>query len=650
MSKQLLKNSLRIGLLLLTASVMASSARLSAQEPGSQKADLILTNGKILTVDNAFSTAEAVAVGGQKILAVGPAADIAKLSGPSTQVIDLKGKTVVPGLIDSHRHSYAYSEGAYGGLFGPEALHRYPVDWRGVRTKEDAVNQIKGLMDKYKFKPGQWIYFVNELQFIGAEGGTQEQAKILYNELNQWELDKVTPNNPVVMSLGIPDFNGFLVNKKAMDYLWGKHSAFIKKNGRFWIDAAGRPDGHLEPPAARLVLPFTYDRPAETLAAIYKNDIQEASSMGLTTVVTRLPQDSLGAYKLLESKGELNQRIGYGVIEAFGSTMDLKTPGGLKQYAQQIGTGTEKIWITGTGPTAVDGSTSRACTNQKRTGTYTVIDSWFPVGQCHMDSEYKGSPSRAASITGNYYRDWTVASGRDGVRFANTHVAGDRAVGLLLTVMDQVQKQYGPNSTHNWAFDHCDMVDPADFKRMGRLGVTMSCYVQNSVNRSAQIADAYGEKVANTFASPLKSMLDNGVKVVLESDSNTYVWTDIQAAIVRKDRNGKVWGPQERVDRPTALRMYTRWAADYALKGDIIGSIEPGKLADMVVLDQDYLTVPAENIGNLQPQLTVFDGRIVYLHPQFAKESNLQTPGATVATYKDLIARRKRMTNYSGGG
>ena len=104
------------------------------------------------------------------------------------------------------------------------------------------------------------------------------------------------------------------------------------------------------------------------------------------------------------------------------------------------------------------------------------------------------------------------------------------------------------------------------------------------------------------------------------------------------------------MDRPTALKMYTRWAADYALKGDQLGSTEPGKLAGLVVLDQDYLTVPGDDIGKLQPQLTLFDGRIVYVHPQFAQEYNLKPSGATIATYKDLIARRKRMTNYSGGG
>src|SRR5262249_47054326 len=135
-----------------------------------QNADLILQNGKILTVDNNFSVAEAVAISGNKILAVGANAEVTKLAGRSTQVIDLKGRTVTPGLVDTHRHMYAQAEGTYGGMFKAEDLHRYNIDWRGVRSKDDVLNQIKNYMDQYKFKPGQWIYFVNELQFFTRDG------------------------------------------------------------------------------------------------------------------------------------------------------------------------------------------------------------------------------------------------------------------------------------------------------------------------------------------------------------------------------------------------------------------------------------------------------------------------------------------------
>ena len=274
------------------------------------------------------------------------------------------------------------------------------------------------------------------------------------------------------------------------------------------------------------------------------------------------------------------------------------------------------------------------------------------MGQCHMDNEYRGSPKRAAAVSDNYFHNWVLASGRDGVRFANVHVAGDRAVGTLLNSVDQIQKQYGPQATKNWAFDHCDMVNPADYKRLARTGIIMSCYVMVSVNGSERIAQAYGDKVANTYPSPLKSMLDAGVHVVLESDSNSYIWQDLETAVDRTDRKGKVWGPQERIDRPTALKMFTILGAQYMLKGDKLGSLETGKTADIVVLDKDYLTVPTDAIKTIEPQLTIFDGKIVYVHSKFADEYNLKPAGAIISTYKDLIAQRKSREGGTamGGG
>jgi len=229
-------------------------------------------------------------------------------------------------------------------------------------------------------------------------------------------------------------------------------------------------------------------------------------------------------------------------------------------------------------------------------------------------------------------------------------VAGDRATGLMLNNIEQIQKQYGKNATKGWALDHCDMVNPSDFKRIAADGVTMSCYVRASVYRSGQIAVAYGDKVANTFPSPLKSMLDAGGKVVLESDSNTYIWEDIETAITRKDHNGKVWAPQERVDRPTALKMFTNWAAIYVLKGDVLGTIEPGKTADLLVLDKDYLTVPAESIHTIQPDLNIFDGKIRYVRAPFAEEYNLRPSGALISTYADLAKQRKPREGGVGFG
>ncbi len=366
--------------------------------------------------------------------------------------------------------------------------------------------------------------------------------------------------------------------------------------------------------------------------------------MGLTAVSSRMPQDSLEAYQWLESQDKLTYRIGYGVIEAFGNVTDLEI--GLKEWAAKIGTGSDKIWITGVGPTAIDGASSRQCTDQKRTGSYTPIDSWFPMGQCHTDIEYRGAVGRSAPIRENYFANWVVGSGREGVRFANTHVAVDRATSNMLNFAEQLQQQYGKDATKNWAFDHCGMVNPKDFERIARLDIMMSCYALISVTRAPGMAEAYGDEIAHTFPSPIKRMLDAGVKVVLESDSDSFLWDDIEIAITRKDRSGKVWGPDERVDRPTALKMITNWAADYFLRGDQIGSIETGKFADLVVLDKDYLTVPADEISELRPQVTVFDGKMVFLHTDFAEEYNLRPAGATISTYEEIIEQRQSRSQW----
>ncbi len=164
------------------------------------------------------------------------------------------------------------------------------------------------------------------------------------------------------------------------------------------------------------------------------------------------------------------------------------------------------------------------------------------MGQCHTDIEYKGSPRRAANITKNYYRDWVMNAGRDGVRFANTHVAGDRATGNMLNFIEQLQQQYGANATKDWGLDHCDMVNPKDFARIAKTRVFMSCYILVSIRGSAAIARAYGEQVANVYPSPLNSMLKAGGRIVLESDSGSYIWQDIRAAVTRKDGTGKVLG------------------------------------------------------------------------------------------------------------
>jgi len=271
------------------------AAMVRAQQP----ADVILHSGKILTVDKNFTIAQAIAIRGKEIAAIGSDDQVLALAGPNTKKIDLKGRTVIPGLIDTHNHIHDYSENNYGGYIGNDGLLAYPVDWRAVTTLKDVLDQVSGQIQVHKIKPGEIVYFAS--RGLG-EQAAEEQSKILFDQLNRYELDKAAPNNGVVMALGFPNANGLLVNSMVLNKLFAEHGNFLKSNGRFWVDSSGKPEGHLEAPAVRLALDVLPKPPAENVAPIYKMYAEELNAEGVTTISTRLPEYAIAAFKLLIEK------------------------------------------------------------------------------------------------------------------------------------------------------------------------------------------------------------------------------------------------------------------------------------------------------------------------------------------------------------
>lgn len=596
----------------------------------SQPADLILRNAKVLTVDKDFSIAQAIAIRGNRVASVGTNEAVSALAGPNTRVMDLKGKTVIPGLVNAHVHINDEAETNYGGLVGFERLKTYPLNWAAVYSVDDIVNQITQVFERYKFKPGEWVYFATK-----GSGITKAAAQLMMGDLTRWQLDKATPNNPIVIGMNWPNYNGVLVNSKAIDILWAQHEPALKKYGRFWVDANGRPDGHLEPPSNRYALDLLPDPAPEDIGPLYKMYAEELNAAGITSISVQFPRYAINAVKYMENKGDWNNlRFGYGLATEFGTISDLAGDPRLKELGQQMNKGSEMFWIVAATPTSIDGSGSRACAGPQRQTTVGDIDKWYPVGQCSMDSEFNGGGT-SAKISGNYYREWLIAGARNGFRMANVHAAGDRSVKLTINLIEELQRQMGPQAGRGWALDHCRMVDPADIPRAAKVGMFFSCAPSLGSDSEAK---AYGPQVAEAYPSPVKTMLKNGINVSVDSGG----FETLERFVVRKDRSGRVWGAPEKLTKAEALRVFTQNGANYMLRGDKFGSLEPGKFADLVVLDKDYMAMPDEQIHTLEPQMTMVNGKIVFAHPGFVAEQNLaREPGMVVATLKELEARRK---------
>ena len=609
-----------------------------------QTADTVLHNGKVLTVDSNFSTAEAVAVRGNRIIAVGTDDDVLSLAGSNTLRIDLKGKSVVPGFINTHVH--LESVGAYGRELGVRKTRRFPLNVRGMTNKDEVLEHIRDVMAAFQFEPGEWVFFV--------PNWTAGQASIIFDELNANELDKAAPNNPIVVRTGMTQQNINLVNGVAIEKLWDKYGLFLETYGRYWIDANGEPSGILEPPASRIPFEdqeFAIGPKAEDVAPYYRKLlIENYSSLGVTTLSGSLNTSTVAAYQWLDERDEMPLRYAYGAMAAFHPGADLS------EYP--LGGGTDNVFISSMSARATDGGGVRMCIslprnndalvagalqNENSSDMNRVAAQWFPRGQCDLDMEYSGG-LRGARLKGNYFVEWYNQLAEADSRPANAHVSGERSVTMMIDAWERIEESK-PGAVKGWAFDHCNLVNPQDLPRAAKLELMFSCSPSNAVasdvTRGARSPlVAFGPEVLHTFASPFKSMADQGINVSMEVEGGPGWWDGMEILITRKDKDGKVWGPDERLDRQTALTIATQNGANYILKGDELGSIETGKFADLVILDRDYMTVPAEEISETRPLMTMMGGKIVFLRTDFSNEHGLKPAGAEISTFEELQARR----------
>jgi predicted amidohydrolase YtcJ len=585
------------------------------------EADLVIYNGKIMTLNSpdpkSFQTAQAAAIYDGKFVAVGSTDEVMAFAGAKTQKIDLEGRTVLPGLVETHAHIYNY------------AAHWFPKDQAQVEesdppitytNKADFLAQLRTLA--LKKKPGEWIV-------MGPRGGMGGVVVDLQQGVvTLADMDKAAPNNPVHLHWNVT-VEG-LVNSKALNPLLERYPK-IKGVKR---DAKGNPTGRVTG-VANLTLWYEFwpQVPAEQIGPYYKMEMDEIAREGLTTVSTRLQPNHLSGYSWIHSHGELPVRMAYTLEAAARSEITpavesriigLQGGGGNNFW----GAGDDKLWMIGITVDSIDSVAGLAGSCVRKAFPREAIN--FPLWKY----QFYGPNGTCRLMESANYNDIDVLryAAKYGFRVAAVHVSGDRAVDQYLDAMEELSKDYPQIIEQRWGIDHCQVVHEDQAQRARKYKPMFSCGPTflwgGDKGAVGAFALVYNEKEAGDAVIPFRRFLNNGLVPVMELDSHGFhPFLALQIIINRKDQNGKVWGPDQALTRIEALYTYTRWASQYLLKENFLGSIEPGKAGDFIVLDKDYLTVPEDEIGRIDPLLTVMAGKVTYSEPKFAASHSLPTVG-----------------------
>ncbi|MBI3940002.1 MAG: amidohydrolase family protein [Acidobacteria bacterium] len=548
-------------------------------------ADLVLYNGKVITVDEKFAIAPAIALRDRRVLAVGESARILKMAGPKTRKIDLAGRSIVPGFVNPH--SFFVAGGV--GRTRPLKAHEPDAYLRELKEKIDAT------------KPGEWVWV------------EADRVPALVYGLNAKLLDSIAPNNPVRVNF---DTSWSVVNSRVLNLIGLDVPGVIK-------DKNGQPTGHVRGWASGVlsydVMPWPKD--LEPLIRKTKQNLEKYRSLGVTTMGGRNAGVNVTILHELWARKELATRVA--ITHEF-PMYNPNVEAYFKRLGNIMGIGDDWFKITGITVGPVDGI-------PRFGGLFSIKPkiATIPTGSFGLFGEAKWAWSQdgmgydpSGDMSWKETSDFknVILANRYGWNITDMHTQGD---GGMETVLDAVRKANGEKSIlgKRWGNSHTPMRTQEQVQEMGRLGMTASVgpsYLFAIKDNYTLYVKQYGADAVNNM-SPMKSMIQAGVKVSIEPnrDADDPTFTSylqcIEDFITRKNEyDGKLWGKHEAISREDALRAATVWAAYFYFLENSRGTLEPGKLADLVVLGGDYLTAPEDKIGELPIEMVILDGKVAY--------------------------------------
>jgi predicted amidohydrolase YtcJ len=570
------KLSIALGLSLAVAGLTTIAARAGHQT--TTPATVVLTNGKVVTVDANPAEAEAVAIRGDRIVAVGTSAEMKRYVGQGTEVIDLKGQLAIPGFIESHGH--------FTGV-GEAQLNLNLM-------KATSWDQIVAMVEQAAkaAKPGQWIYGRGWHQ----EKWTSRPEPNVEGFPTHDSLSRVSPNNPVLLTHA--SGHASFANAKAMELSGVTGSTKSPDGGDFLKDAKGNPTGLFRETASRLIRrgagepPRTPDESLQRARKILELASQESVSKGITSF-----QDAGSSFadvdlmKRMVDEGRMNVRL----------WVMIRTQGNQALIANLA---TYRTIDYGNGFLTVRGIKKS-------------IDGALGSRGAWLLEPYSDKPDSTglATTPPDVIRQRAQIALDTGYQMC-IHAIGDRANREVLNAYEETFKKNNRNGKDlRWRIEHAQHLNAADIPRFGQLGVIAAMQGVHCTSDAPWVEPRLGAKRAEEGAYVWQKLMKSGAVVGNGTDTPVEDIDPIAsyyASVTRKTKDGKLFYGDQRMSRMEALRSYTLNNAFAAFEEDIKGSLSIGKLADITVLTKDITTVPDDEILQAKVAYTIVGGKIAY--------------------------------------
>jgi len=550
---------------------VASSKSIVLTEPAggfaAESAEQVYLNGNIYTVEDNQPKAQAMAVTGPNLVYVGSNEGVKEYIGAKTKVVDLKGQTVVPGLIEGHMH---YTRQGV-------SLLQVNAFWL---PKEEIIAKIKA--EAERLPEGTWI--------VGS--GWNQEVWPDQKFPNKAELDAVAPNHPVTLTR--TDGHALWVNSKALAVAGVDKSSEVPTGGVLEKDNNGELTGILYENAMAMIrskiTPLSTERLKEAILLAQK----ELFSQGLTSALSagNLTMDSvqdIQNMKDLYKSGQLKVRI-YAMVNVDHAAPYYKSGPEIGLFDDRLTVRAIKFYADG----ALGSRTAL------------MLDSY------EDRANWKGVERTT--------RDELLESLREAAKHGfqlSIHAIGDGAVRNSIDLYEQVMKEYNVGSNHRWRIEHFQITTPSDIERTAQLKIIPALQTVHATSDKNMAETRIGPERMK-YAYAWRKIINAGLVIPNGSDAPIEIvnpYHGLYAAITRTDRDGQPaggWYPEEKMTREEALKSFTIWAAYGQFEETIKGSLKEGKLADFVVLDRDYMVCPESEIKDISPLMTVVGGEVVF--------------------------------------